>query len=237
VTGPLAALAFLTIVPLRMREAPLGAAAAWFPAIGALIGAAAGGVAYLAEPSLGPTVAAVLAVTALVVITGALHVDGLADCADALGARGGPERRLAVMRDSATGAFGTLALILWALLLVAGLAGIDREDAFLALIVAATAGRWAALVHAAVTPPARRDGLGAAFVVPTSALLAATVTTGAVGTALAGVGPGVAALGAALVVAAAVTLWSRAQLGGRTGDTLGAAVALTEAVVVIVLAA
>ena len=85
---PLAALGlaitFLTIVPMRLREPvpPLGSAAGWFPAVGAAVGALAGGASWLAAPRLGPFVAAVLAVVVLVVITGALHQDeiGRASC-------------------------------------------------------------------------------------------------------------------------------------------------------------
>ena len=234
--GPLLAVAFLTVVPVRLRGAPpLGAAAPWFPAVGAAVGAVAGVVGYVARPALGATVAAVLAVAVLVVLTGALHQDGLADCADGLGARGGgAERRLAVMRDSSIGAFGALALGLWLLLVVSALAGLDRSDAFTALVVAGATGRWAALLHAVGAPPARPDGLGAAFRVSPAALAVATVIAAAVALALEGV-DGLGALGAAALVAALVTVWSRRALGGRTGDTLGAAVALAEAAVLVVL--
>ena len=234
--GALLAIAFLTVVPVRLRTAPpLGAAAPWFTAVGAAVGAVAGAVAYAARPALGPTVAAVLAVAVLVAITGALHQDGLADCADGLGARsGGAERRLAVMRDPSIGTFGALALGLWLLLAVSALAGLGRDDAFAALVVAAAAGRWSALLHAVGAPLARRDGLGAAFRVSPAAMAVATVVAAAVALGLSGV-DGLGALGAAALVAALVSAWSRCALGGRTGDTLGAAVALTEAAVLVVL--
>jgi len=128
-------------VRLRDPAPPLGAAAAWFAIVGAAVGALAGALAYLAAPQLGTTVAAILAVTMLVVLTGALHADGLADCADGLGVRGDRARRLAVMRDSPIGTFGALALVLWALLLVSALAGLERGDALRALVVAAAPSR------------------------------------------------------------------------------------------------
>jgi adenosylcobinamide-GDP ribazoletransferase len=235
--GALLAIAFLTIVPVRLREVtPLGAAAPWFPAVGAVLGAGAGAIAYVAAPSLGPTVAAVLAVLVLVLLTGALHLDGLADCADGIGARGGgAERRLAVMRDSSIGTFGTLALALWLTLVVAALAGLDRGDAFDALLIAAAVGRWAALLHAVIAPPARRDGLGAGFEVSAAGLAIATALAAAAALVAGGVGPGLATLGAGVAVAAVVTTAARRGLGGRTGDTLGATVVLTEAAVVVVL--
>jgi adenosylcobinamide-GDP ribazoletransferase len=236
IDGALLAIAFLTVVPVRLRRAPpLGAAAPWFPAVGAAVGAVAGGAGWLARPALGPAVSTVLAVAVLVVLTGALHQDGLADCADGLGARGGgAERRLAVMRDSSIGTFGALAVGIWLLLVVTPLAGLDRNAAFGALVVAAAAGRWAALLHAVGAPPARRDGLGAAFAVSPVALAIATVVGAAVAVAVAGV-DGVTALAAAALVAALVSAWSRRALGGRTGDTLGATVALAEAAVVVLL--
>jgi adenosylcobinamide-GDP ribazoletransferase len=171
----------------------------------------------------------------LVVLTGALHQDGLADCADGLGARGGgAERRLAVMRDSSIGTFGALAVGIWLLLVVSALAGLGRSDAFAALAVAATAGRWAAVLHAVGAAPARPNGLGAAFRVSAAAVAVATVVAAAVALGLAGV-DGLGALGVAALVAALVSAWSRRALGGRTGDTLGAAVALTEAAALVLL--
>jgi adenosylcobinamide-GDP ribazoletransferase len=222
---------------VRLRQAtPLGAAAPWFPLVGAAVGACAGGVMYAAAPGLGSTVAAVLAVLVIVLLTGALHLDGLADCADGLGARGGGfARRLEVMRDSSNGTFGTLALGLWLLLVVAALAGLDRGEAWAALTVAAGVGRWAALLHAAGSRPARPEGLGFGFEVSTGGLAIATVVATLIAVLVVGVGPGLAALAAAAIVAALVTTAARRGLGGRTGDTLGATIELTEVVVVVVI--
>jgi len=222
-------------VRLRDPPPPLGAAAPWFPAVGAGIGALAGAVVYLAAPRLGATVAAILGVAVLVLVTGALHADGLADCADGLGVRGDRARRLAVMRDSAIGTFGALALLLWAMLLVAALAGLDREDALRALVVAAALGRWAAVVHAAAASPARADGLGAGFAPARTSSLAATVIAVALAIVLEGPAHGAIVIASALLAGLLTSAWSRATLGGRTGDTLGATVALTEATVLVTL--
>jgi adenosylcobinamide-GDP ribazoletransferase len=235
--GAALAVAFLTVIPVRVRERVdgVGAAAAWFPAVGALAGALAGAVRFGADPLLGAGPAAVLAVAALVAVTGALHQDGLADCADGLGVRGDRGRRLAVMRDPSIGVFGALALLLWALLMAAALAELPREDALRALVVAAALGRWAAVVHGAGVPPARREGLGASFRVGRGALAVATLTATAATLGLAGPGPGACALGAAGVVTLGVSAWASRTLGGRTGDTLGASVALVEVVALLVL--
>jgi len=166
---------------------------------------------------------------------GALHLDGLADCADGLGVRDDRPRRLAVMRDPAIGTFGALALLLWLVLSVEALAGLDRERSVCAVVVAASSGRWAALLHARMTRPARGDGLGATFTMAMPALAAATAIAVAVAVLLLGVGDGLAALAAALGAALLVTAWSRAALGGRTGDTLGASVAIAEVAVLVTL--
>jgi adenosylcobinamide-GDP ribazoletransferase len=237
--GALAA-TFLTVLPLRLTRpaGDLGAAAPWFPIVGAGLGALAGGLLVAAEPLLCAQLAATLAVVALVAVTGGLHVDGLADCADGLGARGGgSERRLAVMRDPAIGVFGALALLAWGALLIGALARLGGEEALRALVVAAAIGRWAALAHAAAAPPARPDGLGAGFVVTPAAAALSAVFPVALALVLEPPLHALAALLAGVVAAALVSLWARAMLGGRTGDTLGATVALGEVAACLALVA
>jgi adenosylcobinamide-GDP ribazoletransferase len=220
------AITLLTILPAPASTTGLDGAAGWFALVGAGIGALTTGVRVGAEQLLGRTPATVLAMIALVVVSGALHQDGLADTADGLGARGGRDRRLEVMRDSATGVFGALALIGWALLLLTTLASLDAAHVLAALITACALARWAALVHTLATPTARRDGLGAALHVSRSALLA-----------VCGPIPGVGALGAAALSAALSVLFVRRTLGGRTGDTIGATITITEVVVCTTLLA
>jgi adenosylcobinamide-GDP ribazoletransferase len=232
------AIAFLTIVPVRVPARPrveLGSAAGWFPVVGALVGALAGGVRAGMEPVIGGTAATVLALIALVAVTGALHQDGLADVADGLGVRGDRERRLAVMRDPVTGTFGTLALIGWALLMLAAVAPLGNEDAVAVLIVAGAVSRWAALVHASFAPAARPGGLGAGFVVTQTALVVASVCAVTVALFVAGPGPGAAAVGATLTLAALSAWAARRAIGGRTGDTIGATVCVVEAAVATLL--
>lgn len=230
------AFSFLTILPVSAPHGDLRRAAAFFPLVGAVLGGLAGGLRAAAEPVVGGTAATVIGLIALVSATGALHQDGLADTADGLGVRNDRERRLAVMRDSNIGAFGTLALIGWALLMVSALQPLDRLDGVYALVAAGAIGRLAAVLHALGAPPARRDGLGTSFAPGTPAVAVATVLAVAAA-AMGGVAAAAAALGAGAAAAAGSVVFARRTLGGRTGDTLGAAVAVTEAAVALALLA
>jgi adenosylcobinamide-GDP ribazoletransferase len=121
--------------------------------------------------------------------------------------------------------------------MVVALAQLTAPRAVAALVAAAALGRWAALAHAAWSPPARADGLGAGFTVGRVALGVAGAVAAGVALAVCGLGPGLAALAAAVAVAALSIVHVRATLGGRTGDTLGATVAVTEVIVCTVLLA
>lgn len=236
--GCAGAIAFLTILPVPIAGGvELAGAIGWFPLIGAAVGALAGGVRLAAEPLLGRTVATVLALIALVLATGALHQDGLADSADGLGVRGDRTRRLVAMSDSSIGVFGALALIAWALLMLTTLSSLSGTRALRTLVTACAAGRWATLLHGAGSPPARAGGLGAAFHVGGVQLGAATLACVAVAMAVCGPAAGALAIAAAIVVAALSLVFVRRSLGGRTGDTLGATVAIAEAAVCVTLLA
>lgn len=239
-SGCALAVGFLTIVPVQARDwGPDGLrrAGAWFPLVGAFVGALAGGARVLSQPLVGPAAASVLSIIVLVALTGVLHQDALADTADGLGAQGDRERRLAAMRDSAVGVFGALALVLWALLFLTVLATLSGQHAFSALVTAGAVSRWSALLHTAGTAPARTDGLGAAFYTDHISLAAGGATAVLAAGLACGPLPGLAALGAGGAVAAGSALLVRRTFGGRTGDTLGATVAITEVAVCTVLLA
>jgi len=123
---------------------------------------------------------------------------------------------------------------LWLLLLVSALNGLERADALLALVAACALGRWGALLHALLAPPARADGLGAAFRVTGPPFGLATVLAAVAALGAEGPPRAAAVAAAAILTTAAVTAWARGAIGGRTGDTLGACVALTEVVVCLV---
>ena len=189
-----------------------------------------------------PLVAALLAVAVLAILTGALHEDGLADCADALGAST-PERRLEIMKDSRNGTFGTLGLIFSVALRAAALAALAQSSlkvACLTLLAAAVVSRVACLTPLALLPPARDQGAGHAAGSPDKDALRIAIVGGLLAAALpllAGAGSGGTVLAALAAAAAAffVTAQARAKLGGQTGDVAGAAQQLAEIVYLVVL--
>ena len=238
--APVAALAFLTRIPvarlMTLDGADVARGAALFPAVGAGIGAAIGGTAYgLARvlPAL-PAAGIALAVGAL--LTGALHLDGLADTADALGART-RDRALEIMRDHATGAYGTAALALDLLVKASALAVLDGDRAVVVYAIAAGAlSRAVPVLLGSMLASVREDGAGAAFrVTPTGAVIAALIAIAV--TFATGVLHGAVLVAVAAGVAVMLGGWYRRWLGGGTGDTLGAAAELTETAVLVAAAA
>jgi adenosylcobinamide-GDP ribazoletransferase len=223
-----AATAFLTRIPVGTSTdgAWRLADAAWaFPLIGAGIGALAALTFFLAELlRLGSWPAGLLAVLTGLVVTGALHEDGLADTADGFFGAASREAKLAIMRDSRLGAFGGLALIMSILLRSAALADIgDVIHAGLALIAAHTAARAVLPAAMRALAPARSDGLGAAAGTPGTASVIAGAGIGVI-IALMALGPsrGIVALVMMAVVVLAAAGLAHRQIGGYTGDVLGA---------------
>jgi adenosylcobinamide-GDP ribazoletransferase len=245
-THVLHAVRFLTIVPVPDAEhlAPdwLPRSAKYFPLVGLLVGLLSAAVLALASQLWTGVVPALLAVTASVLVTGAFHEDGLADSADSLGGRT-PEARLAIMRDSRIGSYGTLALGLSVALRTAALSIAPLPIAVASLIAAHAGGRLAGVLTMARLPyaadpaavkilhsaePFRRNeqAIGCAF-----ALIAfVPLCLMAWPAALCG-----AAVGAGLALA---TAWLAARLiRGYTGDVLGAIEQLVDVAVLLAAAA
>jgi adenosylcobinamide-GDP ribazoletransferase len=107
-----AAIRFLTILPVRGGDAPPGQAAAFFPLVGAMLGAAGAGVYLLAEKAFPISIAALATVAFWIAISGVLHEDGLADVADAVRAGRTRERVLSILKDSRIGTYGAVAILL-----------------------------------------------------------------------------------------------------------------------------
>ncbi len=245
--GLLLAVGWLTVVPVPSRGADVPAAAAgalrWAPAVGAVLGAAAGGLAvglrFLGLPAL---VAAFLVVGFLAMATRGMHVDGLADTADGLGCYGPPARALAVMRDGGAGPFAVVTLVVVLGAQAAALAAIPSGAAVVvATALAAAVGRagfaWCARRGVSA---ARPGGLGAlvagtqpSWVAPLwwlalCAAAALALPDRAVAVAVA------VALAAGLVVA--LSRHTSRRFGGVTGDVLGAASELGTTAVLVVMA-
>lgn len=236
-----ASVCFLSRLPLGRWIAVDGQdvarAGAVFPLVGAGIGAVVGAVAFALAHVLSPWLAGVLALAAGAVLTGALHLDALADSADALGARS-RERALEIMRDHAIGSYGAVAIALDLLLKAGALSAlVAHGDVVRAAVSAGALSRATPVLLACVLPCARADGglaapLAQAGVRRASValVLAATVAIAVAGWRGAAVATAAAAL--TLVLGLAMRRW----LGGFTGDTLGAAVELVEACVLLTAA-
>jgi adenosylcobinamide-GDP ribazoletransferase len=220
-----AAVAFLTRLPVGASEltaARLSRAAPWFPAVGLLVGGVMAGTRALANLAFDPTASTVVALLAGILVTGALHEDGLADAADAIGAHATRARRLDILRDSRVGTYGALALVLAVVFALAILAPLDDAHFARAALAGHVLGRWSTLPQALALPPARPDGAGA-LVRPTRAGVAvasaiAFTTALLTGGLLAGA---IAVATACAVTALGATVALR-TLGGVTGDTFGA---------------
>jgi adenosylcobinamide-GDP ribazoletransferase len=229
-----AALGFLTRVPVRAANPARGAAL--FPIVGAGVGAVVGGAAYGLAQFLPSLAAAGIALAVGALLTGALHLDGLADTADALGARS-RDRALEIMRDHATGAYGTAAITLDLLVKASALAVLAGDRAVIMYAIAAGAlSRAVPVLLALALRSVRADGAGAGFrVAPSAALVAALI---AIGVAFAsGILHGAVLAVVAACVALVLGSWYRRWLGGVTGDTLGAATELAETAVLVAAAA
>jgi adenosylcobinamide-GDP ribazoletransferase len=240
------AVTLLTAIPLPGGRggAPgrrtAAAAMTWAPVVGLLLGAAAAAVLELAarRGHTGPLLAAVLAVTALAVLTRGLHLDGLADLADGLGSRRPAEAALAIMKRSDIGPFGVVTLVLTLGVQVAALAqaqALGRGAA--AAVAAAVAGRlsltWACRRG---VPAARGSVLGALVAGTVPAAIPVILTAGVLAAAYPLGMVVVIAVAAGLAVSFAVTAIAVRRLGGITGDVLGALVEITAAVCLLVTA-
>jgi len=222
-----AAWTFLTRLPAPRRE--LGAdnqaqAPLWYPLVGIAIGLLACTPLLLGLP---PVLAAALVLAAWVLITGGLHLDGLADSADAwVGGHGDRERTLEIMRDPRSGPLAVVALVLLLLLKYAALVVLLEAGEWSAVIAAALWGRAAVLLLLPTTPSARPDGLAAAAArqLPTGAALQMVALSVLL---LLLAGHWAALLGGWLAYVL-VHGWMLRALGGTTGDTAGALLELVE---------
>jgi adenosylcobinamide-GDP ribazoletransferase len=225
-SGPRAALSFLTVLPVGGHDAApsVSLGRAWFPAVGLLLGGIAGGALWLVSLAASPLVGAVAALAVLAFLTGALHLDGLADAADGLLGGATPERRLEIMRDSRLGSFGAVAVVLVLLGDWAALAGMPPLRALIALLAGAAMARLAVVCVLVGLPYVRPQGLGVAAqgARPLGDLAVAGLTAAL---------PiafdwrhGILAAALVALATLGVAALARARVGGATGDVYGAVV-------------
>jgi len=222
--------------------APVGdgeiARASWsFPVAGLVVGLA-GAVAYWlgARAHLPPEASAMLALAATMLLTGAMHEDGLADTADGFGGGQTRDRKLEIMRDSRIGTYGAAALVTSIILRWSALAAIAEPRAvMLTLIVAHAVARAPLPIFMRLVPPARADGLAsdAGQPPPESAAIAIAIGIACI---LFGLGPGSMVITLVILSLLALTLaWlATRQIGGQTGDVLGALEQVSEAAVLLI---
>src|SRR5262245_33731562 len=248
-----AAVSTFTIIPAggpaRIDPGLARRMALWLPGVGCLLALPAAGI-LLAVEAAGPSsarelMAAVLAIAALAVLTGGLHLDGLADTADGLGSRRPGPQALEIMRRSDVGPMGVAALVLTVLIQITALAAIPPGWPGAAALVTAVVTSRVGAVLATGAPAARAEGFGALIAQTTSRpirwLAAALLLVVVISAGAAADGPHLALRGGSagvcgLAVAAAVRWFACRRLGGMTGDVYGALIELATATVLLVAA-
>lgn len=236
------AVRFLTIVPVPGREATgagaLGRAAWWFPAVGVALGACLVAADHLLRFLFPPLLGSILVIGLWKVLTGGIHLDGLADVLDGLAGRDA-ERRLAIMRDSRIGVFGAAGIVLCFLISTGALDALPAGRHPAMLLLAPAAGRLAPLLIGPLFPAASPgQGAGAAFLEGLSPWAAPVSVAGLWILAAALLGPwGGLLLSLALASALLWAVFVASRLGGLTGDALGSSVEIGELATLVAAAA
>lgn len=231
------AILFLTRLPLPAihRTLPPLVQATWaFPVVGLLVGGVSGGVMWSGSLlGLSPTVSAIISLITAILLTGGLHEDGLADVADGFGGGRDKAQKLLIMKDSRLGTYGALALILATALKLAlivqllELAGPFQTA--IAWIAMASASRAMIVPLMAVLKPAREEGLALSAGRPTAASVITTLVLAAIVLVLfLGLAGGAASWIGMSLAAGILAILAKKQIGGQTGDVLGAAQVVSE---------
>jgi adenosylcobinamide-GDP ribazoletransferase len=239
VNGFFAALQFLTLFPrpgwMQHSTDEAGRSAIFFPVVGLILGLILVFVNFLLAPFASAGLLSVILVTLLACMTRGLHLDGVGDTFDGLGAGGNRDRILSVMDDSHTGVFGLVAIVSVLLLKIHALESMD-VDRWRALLVAPILGRWA-MVLLAYRSKAAKAGLGSNLVdhLQTKHFLLATLLTLLL-VAVIFRGNGIFMMAWVAVFTTASKSYFYRRLGGVTGDTFGAVGELSETSVMVLLA-
>lgn len=240
IMGLVAALQFLTRIPIRLRREPsLEATVAWFPLAGTIIGLVVGVLGAAMWHLTPPLVAGALTVAVGLLVTGAFHEDGLADTADGFGGGWTVEQRLEIMKDSRHGTYGVAAMCTSIVVRILAFGSLTGPAVVVAAAVTAhTAARMAAVAVAATFPFASHRGLGADYGRRTSPMRAIAGLTGGTIVVAMAVGWWVAFIVPVVCVAAlAVGLLAVRKIGGVSGDVLGAVEQVAECAALITISA
>jgi adenosylcobinamide-GDP ribazoletransferase len=220
----------LTGIPIRLKRElspeQLGRATAFFPLVGLIIGGILAGLNWLLNLILPAAVVNVLLIVSLVIITGAMHLDGLADTCDGMAGHKPVEERWKVMRDSRTGAFGVVGVALALLVKYVALDNVPPDKMTAALLFVPLVSRWAMVYAIFAFRYARPEGLGKAYKEATSwpQFTIATIFTIAAAGALYPLFSvtGFLLVGGIWLVTTALAFYFRYKFAGLTGDTYGA---------------
>jgi adenosylcobinamide-GDP ribazoletransferase len=230
----------LTTLPVRApadwQPGDSGRAAGWYPFVGLVIGALVVGAYTLLDLYISTLVTAAISLLLWVILTGGLHLDGLADCCDGLLHASNPERRLEIMKDSRMGAFGGIGLMLALLLKASALASLPADRILPGILLAASLGRWFVIL-AGFQPLARPGGMGADYALGLSK--SALLWGGLIPLLLVlllGL-PGLVALGITCLAVVLLLHFARSRIRGVTGDVFGLVVETSEILVLVTLSA
>ena len=244
----LTALGFLTIIPLPWRREvspeEVGRSTGYFPVVGIIIGFILAGLNWLFNQFLPSAVVNGLLIVSIVVISGALHLDGFVDTCDGIAGHKTVEYRWRVMHDSRAGAFGIVGVVLLLLVKYVSLNSVPENLLMVTLVLMPVVGRWAMVYTVFAYPYARPAGLGKIFKQGANwqRFTVATVTTLAVAIGLTRVAnipnfylASLAIMLAIWIIVTAMATYLKRKIAGLTGDTYGAINEVAEVCVLILI--
>jgi adenosylcobinamide-GDP ribazoletransferase len=234
---------FLTSIPVPLKgeltPEQLGRSTTYFPLVGLGIGGILAGLNWVFNLALPAPVTNALLITALVILTGAIHLDGLSDTCDGMAGHKTVKERWQVMHDSRAGAFGVVGIILVLLVQYVTLNSVPADKMTAVLLLMPTVSRWAMVYAIYAFPYARKEGLGTAYKAATRwpQFMIATIITLAIAGALYPLinVTGFIAFGGVLVIATGLAFYFKYKFAGLTGDTYGAINEIGEVIALIVV--
>lgn len=231
------ALSFLTTLPapqLPYIPGGLSRSAVWFPLVGMIIGGILGAASWGLHLIFPPAITAVLITTLWIMLTGGLHLDGVADCCDGLLASTSAEKRLEILRDPRNGTFAVLGLILFVALKITAVFTLLQQNnvVIIPLLLAPTVARWL-ILPTAKQPLARGSGMGNEFAQGLTARILGTAVLLPIFITIYSGWQGVIA-----ILCAHLTTWwwihfAKKRIGGVTGDVYGAVVETAELAILL----